>query len=240
MKAEFVISAGTPEQFPADRLPEVAFLGRSNVGKSSLINALTGQKGLAFTSSTPGRTANDQFLPDRRSVLLRRSAGIWLRPGAARAGLEWKKLIEAYLENRETLKLSCLILDARRGWMDKDLDLKRWLEYHGRQYLVVATKIDKSNQSEQERGLSAIRKEGAEPLPFSAVTGRGVRELWQAISTTLQHVGNVPPQDKPEKPTEKPAEKPARENAVPRDAAGNSSSDTAGRRPTAPKGPSGR
>ena len=99
---------------------------------------------------------------------------------------EWKKLIERYFEKRETLKLSCLILDARRGWMDKDLDLKRWLEYHGRQYLVIATKIDKLNQSEQERGLRAIRKEGVEPLPFSAVTGRGVREIWQAITTTLR------------------------------------------------------
>ena len=99
--------------------------------------------------------------------------------------LEWKKLIEQYLEERETLKLSCLILDARRGWMEKDLDLKRWLEYHDRQYLVVATKMDKLNQSEQERGLRAIRQEGVEPLPFSALTGRGVREIWQAIAKTL-------------------------------------------------------
>ena len=100
--------------------------------------------------------------------------------------LEWKKLIEQYLETRETLKLSCLILDPRRGWTDKDLDLKRWLEYHGRQYLVVATKTDKLNQSEQERGIRAIRKEGVAPLPFSALTGRGVREIWQAIAKTIQ------------------------------------------------------
>ena len=98
---------------------------------------------------------------------------------------QWKFLIEHYLEKRETLKLSCLILDARRGWMDRDLDLKRWLEDHGRPYLVVATKTDKLNQSEQEHGLRAIRKEGVEPLPFSAIGGRGVRELWQAIAKTL-------------------------------------------------------
>ena len=104
-------------------------------------------------------------------------------PGTS--GSEWKQLIEQYLEKRESLKLSCLILDARRGWMDKDLELKRWLEYHGRRYLVIATKTDKLNQSEQERGLRAIRKEGVEPLPFSASTGRGVREIWQAISKTL-------------------------------------------------------
>ena len=100
--------------------------------------------------------------------------------------MEWKKLIERYFEERESLKLCCLILDARRGWMDKDLDLKRWLESHGRQYLVIATKTDKLNQSEQEHGLRAIRKEGVEPLLFSALTGRGVREIWQAITTTLQ------------------------------------------------------
>jgi len=95
-------------------------------------------------------------------------------------------LIDKYLTERETLSFSCLILDARRGWMDKDLDLKRWLEHHGRPYLVIATKIDKLNQSDLEHGLRAIRKEGAEPLPFSAATGRGVREIWQAITTTLR------------------------------------------------------
>jgi GTP-binding protein len=68
--------------------------------------------------------------------------------------------------------------------MDKDLVLKRWLDHGGRQYLVIATKIDKLNQSEEERGLRAIRQGGVEPLPFSAVTGRGVREIWQAITTT--------------------------------------------------------
>ena len=98
--------------------------------------------------------------------------------------LEWKKLIDAYLQERETLKLSCLILDARRGWMEKDLDLKRWLEHHGRPYLVVATKTDKLNQSELEHGMRAIRKEGVEGLPFSALNGRGVREIWQAITKT--------------------------------------------------------
>ena len=70
--------------------------------------------------------------------------------------------------------------------MENDLELKRWLERQGRPYLVVATKIDKLNQSEAQRGLRAIRQEGVEPLPFSALTGRGVREIWQAITTTLQ------------------------------------------------------
>ena len=98
---------------------------------------------------------------------------------------QWKLLVEQYLLKRENLKLSCLILDARRGWMDPDLDLKRWLEHHGRPYLVIATKTDKLNQSESQRGMRAIREEGAEPLLFSALTGRGAREIWLAISKTL-------------------------------------------------------
>jgi GTP-binding protein len=172
--------------FPADRLPEVAFLGRSNVGKSSLINALTGQKRLAFTSNTPGRTQTVNFYRiDGKFYLVDLPGYGYARVPPAHL-LEWKKLVEHYLEKRETLKLSCLILDTRRGWMDKDLDLRRWLEYHGRPYLVIATKTDKLNQSEQERGMRAIREEGVEPLPFSALSGRGVREIWQAIAKTIR------------------------------------------------------
>jgi GTP-binding protein len=186
LKAEFVVSSAQPAKFPADGLPEIAFLGRSNVGKSSLINALTGHKRLAFTSSTPGRTQTINFYRIDGAFYFVDLPGY----GYARVPpvhlLEWKKLIEQYLEKRENLRASCLILDTRRGWMKKDLELKRWLEYHGKAYVVIATKIDKLNQSEQERGLRAIRQEGVEPLPFSALTGRGVREIWQAISKTLQ------------------------------------------------------
>jgi GTP-binding protein len=185
LQAEFVVSSGKPEMFPLDRLPEVAFLGRSNVGKSSLINALVGHKKLAFTSNTPGRTQTINFYRVDEQFYLVDLPGYGYARVPPNFALEWKKLIEHYLEKRETLRLSCLILDTRRGWTDKDLDLKRWLEHHGRPYLVIATKIDKVNQSKQELGLRAIRQEGVEPLPFSALSGRGVREIWQAISTTL-------------------------------------------------------
>jgi GTP-binding protein len=94
------------------------------------------------------------------------------------------KLLEAYLLNRAALRLSLVILDARRGWMPQDLEWKHWLEAHHRQYLVIATKMDKLNQSDAQRNLNAIRKENAEPLACSASTGRGVRELWQAIAKT--------------------------------------------------------
>jgi GTP-binding protein len=186
LKAEFVASSGSPESFPAEGLPEIAFLGRSNVGKSSLLNALTGRKGLAFTSGTPGRTQTINFYRIDGTMYFVDLPGYGYARVPAGHQMEWKKLIDRYLTDRENLICSCLILDARRGWMDKDLDLKRWLEHHGRQYLVIATKTDKMNQSDLEHGLRAIRKEGVEPLPFSATTGRGVRELWQAITTTLQ------------------------------------------------------
>jgi GTP-binding protein len=183
--AEFINSASSPEQFPADGLPEVAFLGRSNVGKSSLINALAGKKGLAFTSNTPGRTQSINFYRmDGRFYLVDLPGYGYARvPLAAKS--QWATLVEDYLRERSNLRLSFLILDARRGWMDKDLDLKDWLEAYGHPYFVVASKIDKLNQREQRSGLDAIRQH-AEPLPFSAVTGRGVREIWQAITKTYQ------------------------------------------------------
>ncbi len=191
MLARFVGSAAGLGQFPSDGLVEVALLGRSNVGKSTLINALVGQPGLAFTSSTPGRTQTINFY---RVTADAANAGRGFYfvdlPGYGYARVprartdEWKQLIETYLLSRTTLELSLLILDARRAWTPKDLQLRQWLEHHKRRYLVIATKMDKLNQSEQARALTLIRKEGVEPVPFSATTGRGVRELWQAIPKT--------------------------------------------------------
>src|SRR5436190_18971823 len=100
--------------FPGDRLREIAFLGRSNVGKSSLINALIGQKGLAFTSSTPGRTQTINFYRIGEEMYFVDLPGYGYARVPPGYQLEWKKLIDQYLENRETLRLSCVILDARR------------------------------------------------------------------------------------------------------------------------------
>jgi GTP-binding protein len=188
MISEFVTSSARPEQFPADGLPEIAFLGRSNVGKSSLINTLVGRPGLAFTSSTPGRTQTINFYRiDGKQYFVDLPGYGYARVPRDRAS-EWKRLIEIYLTNRGPLRLCLLILDARRGWMEKDLELRQWLEFHKRRFLVIATKMDKLNRSETERGLRAIRQEGVEPLAFSATTGRGVREIWQAISKTLHNL----------------------------------------------------
>jgi GTP-binding protein len=183
IEAVHMLSAGIPEQFPPETLPEIAFLGRSNVGKSSLLNRLAGEKGLAFISSTPGCTQVINFYQIEGSCHFVDLPGY----GYARVPFtikdRWKDLIESYLGNRKTLGLALVLLDSRRGWMEKDLELKSWLEEKGIPYLVVATKVDKLNQKEEHHGLAAIRKELAENMlvPFSAVTGRGVREIWQAI-----------------------------------------------------------
>ena len=191
--ADFIVSAASPEQFPSDGLAEIAFLGRSNVGKSSLINALIGRKGLAHTSNTPGRTQTINFYRVTSGAADSLGSCYFVDfPGYGYAKVSrsetegWKRLIESYLFNRAMLQLSLVILDARRGWMPPDLELKQWLEAHHQAYLVIATKMDKLNQSDAHRNLTVIRKSGADPLACSAVTGRGVREIWQAIAKT-QH-----------------------------------------------------
>ena len=185
-----ITSAMNPSQFPPESADgtgpiEVAFLGRSNVGKSSLLNKLVGNSGLAFTSSSPGRTQTINFYRIEEGIHFVDLPGY----GYARVPLEqkdrWRKLIEAYLLKRQRLCLSFLLLDARRGWMDMDLELRQWLEFHNRRFQVVVTKIDKlKSNNQQMSGLAAIRKQSPdqESVPFSAMDGRGVREIWQIIS----------------------------------------------------------
>ena len=184
--ARFILSATSPAQFPNLHLPEFAFLGRSNVGKSSLLNVLAGVKKLAKVSSQPGRTQAINFFTISESVTFADLPGYGFAKVPLHVKDSWKSLIEAYLSEREQLVLSFILLDARRGWMDKDLELRDWLVHQDRPFLVVATKIDKLNQSELHRGLAAIRRtnDGAEPVPFSAITGQGAREIWQAIKTS--------------------------------------------------------
>ena len=181
--SEYVLSASGPDQFPREEYPEIAFLGRSNVGKSSLINALLGQKALAFTSSKPGCTQSINFYRVDGSCYFVDLPGYGYARVSKERTLEWKKLIESYLLERQVLKLSIIVLDARRGWMEPDLELKRWLEVHGKANVAVATKMDKlKNQSEMQQCLAGLREGGWSGMLCSAETGRGVREIWQAIT----------------------------------------------------------
>jgi GTP-binding protein len=186
--AEFIISASEASQFPKETQDgplEIAFLGRSNVGKSSLLNKLVGKPRLAFTSSRPGCTQLINFFSINDQIRFVDLPGY----GYAQVSLEerarWKTLIESYLLGRQNLALSLLLIDARRGWMEKDLELKAWLEFHNRRFEVIVTKVDKLKSSNQfKAGLAEIGKELSEhqPVPFSAIDGRGVREIWQIIS----------------------------------------------------------
>jgi len=181
-QARFLLTAVNPGQFPPPRLPEVAFLGRSNVGKSTLLNCLLGQK-LARTSSSPGRTQAINFFEVEGRILFVDLPGYGFAEAPKAVQRGWQKLIESYLLDRESLALCFVLLDARRGWMDSDLQLKQWLEFHHRPYAVVATKSDKLNRKEMNESQKAIRQlypEG-DLIWFSGLTGQGVKEIWQTI-----------------------------------------------------------
>ena len=190
--AEFVKSAFERAHWPPPVLPEVAFLGRSNVGKSSLINSLLGVKGLARTSSTPGRTqALNFFLINRRFHFVDFPGYGYARVSRSTRE-EWGRAVTDYLAKRESLVLSIQIVDSRHDPTKLDLQLREWLEYHGKPFLTVATKADKLSANELRKSLARAAKTfGAEGaggggiVPYSAVTGRGREDIWHAIEEAV-------------------------------------------------------
>src|SRR6202051_944853 len=140
MSARFIMSAAKPDQFPPEEQAEVAFLGRSNVGKSSLINALVGADGLAYTSSRPGCTQSINFFQLDEGLRFVDLPGYGFAKVPKHITREWKELIESYLLGRGVLRLAILVLDARRGWMERDCELKDWLGAHwGPDFVVGAS-----------------------------------------------------------------------------------------------------
>ena len=139
----------------------------------------------ATPSSRPGCTQLINFYRVDEAVRFADLPGYGYAQVSLEERAQWKDLIESYLLSRDSLTLSFLLLDARRGWLDKDLELRSWLEFHNRRYQVVVTKIDKLKSNNQlKAGMAAVQKEmpDQQPLPFSAIDGRGVREIWQIIS----------------------------------------------------------
>jgi GTP-binding protein len=186
--AELLASCGRVDQFPADGLPEVAFLGRSNVGKSSLLNALVGRKQLARTSSTPGKTRLIHFF---RVVVGGEDLALVDLPGygwakvSRRERKSWGKLIEGYLENRDPLRLAILLQDLRRDFSEDETLLLDWLEQRGVAWQVVITKADKlkpMRRAKRIRELVAqLGRPGPKAIATSSQSHQGLDELWGAI-----------------------------------------------------------
>ncbi len=187
VSAEFVKSATAPEHYPRDNRPEIAFMGRSNVGKSSLINSLLGVRGLARTSSTPGRTQLINFFLINQSFYFVDLPGY----GYARVPTEirqsWGPMIENYLASRKNLVLSIAITDSRHHPSKLDLVMKEWLETQQQPFIVVATKADKLSNNQLREAIK--RAEGVmgkgKVIPYSAVTRRGAEQIWRAITTRI-------------------------------------------------------
>ena len=159
--------------FRPNRSRRLHFWGRSNVGKSSLLNCLTGQKGLAFTSAKPGCTQLINFYRvDGQFHFVDLPGYGYARVPQGIVAFQWKQLIEQYLLQRKSLELCFLILDARRGWMDKDLELKQWLEFHNRRYMVIATKTDKLKSQKATTARRSGHPESISGERASAVLGR--------------------------------------------------------------------
>ena len=191
--ARIVATAVGPEGLPREGLPEVAFLGRSNAGKSSLLNALAGRRELARVSSTPGKTRAIHCFrierlddADRPHVLLFVDLpGYGFARVAKTERAAWQRLVEGYLDRRAPLRAAVLIQDVRRDATDDELDLVAWLAERGVPVLVAATKADKLKHGAREARLRALREaygRSARVLATSSSTKLGIDELWGLLA----------------------------------------------------------
>jgi GTP-binding protein len=182
--ARFVTSAAQPADFPPPALPEVAVVGRSNVGKSSLINALVGQSGLARTSRTPGRTRLINWFAIEERFYLVDLPGYGYAAVSQATRESWRPLIEAYLAERASLAGVLLLIDIRRGVQDEELDFAPWLEQRAMPVVVALTKADKLAKNKRTLEVARARQALAlrrDPLAVSATTGEGIDPLWRAV-----------------------------------------------------------
>jgi len=195
VSAEFARTATRPEEWPRGPAPEIAFVGRSNVGKSSMLNALTRRKGLARVSNTPGRTRALQFFDvSYRPTPAARPRALRLcdLPGYGYAKVSraerdrWAAMIEDYLRGRDVLRAVVLIVDARHPPAESDLDAAAFLRDAGRRLVVAATKMDKLPRTGRGAALAqaerALGLERGEVVPFSAVEGTGTEALWARLA----------------------------------------------------------
>ena len=187
--AEFVTSAVKPAHYPSPDLPEIAFAGRSNVGKSSLINTLVNRKRLVKTSATPGRTQLINFFIVNKAVYFVDLPGYGYARVPAAVKKHWGPMIETYLTSRKTLKGVALILDIRRMPGPEEANLLAWLGRYDIAIILILTKVDKlskTNQLKQRQMIAdALAKNKSELILFSAKTRKGKKEVLDAIEKQL-------------------------------------------------------
>ncbi|MBW1845613.1 MAG: YihA family ribosome biogenesis GTP-binding protein [Deltaproteobacteria bacterium] len=186
---EFVKSAVKPSQYPEDNLPEIAFAGRSNVGKSSLINTLINRKNLVKTSSTPGRTQLINFFKVNNQFSFVDLPGYGYAKVPAAIRKKWGPMIESYLSTRQSLNGVVLIMDLRRQPQDAEIDFINWLKQFNIASILVLTKIDKLSKTKQLKQHQMIAKglgvELADLILFSAKTRKGKDAVWNAIKKVM-------------------------------------------------------
>lgn len=184
------ISAVSPKQYPNDNIPEVAFAGRSNVGKSSFINKVLNRKSLARTSSKPGKTATINFFNIDKTLNFVDLPGYGFARVSKEEKKKWGEMIDTYLNSRETLSQVILLVDSRHSPSSDDLVMLNYIRNVCERVVVVASKVDKLKKSERDdalrRIITELRLNGDDIIiPFSAVTGEGTDMFWDYINTII-------------------------------------------------------
>lgn len=190
MDVEFIKSAFEKGHYPPPQRPEIAFAGKSNVGKSSLINVLVNRNKLARTSSTPGRTQALNFFNIGSNLSFVDLPGYGFAKVPHNIKASWGKMIETYLKERESLKAVIVIMDIRRDISEEDINLINWLTDYKRGVIPVLTKVDKLNRKERDTRTRILEGEFSrmnidKPILFSAQTREGKDEIWKRIEGIL-------------------------------------------------------
>jgi GTP-binding protein len=188
--AVYLKSVPDLKQLPKSHLPEIAFAGRSNVGKSSALNRLVNVKALAKTSSTPGKTRLINFFLINDNLFFVDLPGYGYAKTSKSLKDSWGKLVENYLKEREALKGTVLLIDSRRGVLEQDLQLLEWLDFYGKERLIVLTKTDKLKRSELlsclNKASETLSADSASLVLFSAKTGEGKDRILRWIEGVIK------------------------------------------------------